>query len=328
MSLPESDFHNVRAERRLSDRQVVVHPDAESLALAVATLFVEEARRAVRAHGRFTVALAGGSTPKEMYRLLARSPFADLVPWGDVHVFWGDERCVPSDDPLSNERLAREALLDHVPVPPGHIHPMRCSPAQMAGATAGHAEQRARAAAAAYDRLLRTYFPAEVQGEPESDPSPPPGDPTLDLVLLGLGVNGHTASLFPGSQALEDGERWAVPVFVDADSGVGTAAAGRDLWRVSLTASFINRARVVAFMVSGYAKAAIVAEVLLGPDDPGRVPAQLIKPRSGSLWWHLDGAAAARLMLDEPGAAVEKRARSRMDPSGSGAPSRATKEDR
>jgi 6-phosphogluconolactonase len=322
--------------------EVVVHPDAESLALALATLFVEEARRAVRAHGGFRVALAGGSTPRWAYELLARPPFSELVPWADVDVFFGDERCVEPDDPRSNEHMAREALLDHVPLPAGRIHPMRCrgeGPGGGGGAGKGVAaegaagvgagvagalaagvsgaggalvpgltgegalpEVAARRAATEYEELLNAYFPrTKEERPPEAGSRPHAGAPLelgergLDLVILGLGDNGHTASLFPGSDALWATERRVVAAFVDKEAGAGTTAAGEDLWRLTLTAPFINRAAVVVFVVSGSAKAQVVEEVLEGPPDPERLPAQLIKPRSGSLVWHLDEESAAHI---------------------------------
>jgi 6-phosphogluconolactonase len=278
--------------------EVVIHPDADSLALAAATLFVGEARCAVKARGRFTVALAGGSTPRRAYELLAAPPFVSLVPWVDVHVFWGDERCVDPTDPRSNERMAREALLDHVPIPPEQIHQMMCERGVVASGQpdAESAEDLARYSADRYEGLLRASF----QGGGDSDAADPPthrgrAQTGLDLVLLGLGADGHTASLFPGSDVLWQEQRWAAAVFVDADADGGVTAAGQDLWRITLTASFINRAVSVVFLVSGRQKGAIVKEVLDGPVDAVRLPAQLIHPRNGTLRWHLDDDSAPLL---------------------------------
>lgn len=266
---------------------VRVYPDPATMALATAALIVEEARRAVKTRGRFTLALAGGATPREAYALLARSPFADLMPWESVEVFWTDERCVGPDDPRSNERMARDVLLDHVPIPPDRVHPMRC-PAGGAGGgdvqQAG-AERAARDCADRYDRLLGSYFP--TPGEPSA--------PGLDLVLLGLGVNGHTASLFPGSEVLLEEKRRAAAVLVDAAAGSGTTAAGQALWRITLTAAFINKAASVTFLVSGAAKASIVREAIEAPGASAHLPARLIHPEGGSLRWHLDDDAAALL---------------------------------
>ena len=250
---------------------VFVHPDAETLALATAAMVVEEARRAAKERGRFTVALAGGSTPKRAYELLAQPLFADLVPWEVVHVFWGDERCVGSTDPRSNERMARETLLDHVPIPPDQVYPMRCQ----------GAAREARRAAAEYEDLLRPFL-------------------SLDLVLLGLGDNGHTASLFPGSEVLGEQERWVAAAFVDAADNAHTTAAGADLWRVTLTAPFINRAATVVFLAGGPGKAEIVTKIIEGPVDGARLPAQLIRPMSGRLLWQLDDESAALLGRRSP----------------------------
>ncbi len=237
---------------------VQIYPDAEALSRGAANLFVHLAERAMALRGRFAVALSGGTTPRRTYELLAEPAFAERVAWPLVHVFWGDERCVPLDDPLSNARLAREAWLDKVPIPVAQIHPIDCqaNPAN---------------AARQYEGELHRLFRG--------------GPPRFDLILLGLGDNGHTASLFPGSRALEDQERWTAEVYV----------AEQDLYRVTLTLPVLNRAAVVAFLVAGAAKAAVVREVIEGPRDPQRLPAQLIQPRAGELHWLLDKAAAASL---------------------------------
>jgi 6-phosphogluconolactonase len=295
------------AGRPLPRCHMVVHPDAGCLALAVATLFAEQARRAVKARGRFAVALAGGSTPRGAYGLLARVPFADLIPWEAVHVFWGDERCVGPDHPRSNERMAREALLGHVPVPPGQVHPMMCPgvEAALGRSDALSAEVMARRAAQDYDRFLRTVFSDGDAGEDAGERVDHGGAPAgLDLVLLGLGPDGHTASLFPGSGALSDERRWAAATFPGAPAvAPGDAGAGDGLWRVTLTAQFINRAAFVVFVVGGRTKAAIVKEVIEGPFDPVRLPAQLIRPASGDVHWHLDDDSASLLTrgLERPG---------------------------
>ncbi len=233
-----------------------VYPDPESLSRAAAVLLVSQANLAVAHRGRFSVALSGGTTPRRTYELLAAPPFLDQAPWDRMHVFWGDERCVPLDDPRSNARMAKAAWLDRVPIPTGQIHPLDCA--------------RAPAAAARqYEAQLREFF----AGRP----------PHLDLVLLGLGDNGHTASLFPGTPVLEETRRWAAAVYV----------AEADLNRVTLTAPFINQAMVVAFLVAGSSKAGVLYEVLHGPRDPARLPAQLIQPQNGEVLWLIDQEAAA-----------------------------------
>jgi 6-phosphogluconolactonase len=235
-----------------------VYPDLESLSRAAAALLVTQANLAVAARGRFSVALPGGNTPRRTYELLAAPPLADQVPWGRVHVFWGDERCVPLSDPRSNARLAKEAWLDRVPIPGHQIHLWNCAPDPAV-------------VARRYEAELREFF----AGLP----------PCLDLVLLGLGDDGHTASLFPGTPALQENRRWTAPVYL----------AAPNLNRVTLTAPLINQAAVVAFLVAGKSKAGILRKVLHGPRDPARLPAQLIQPQNGDLWWLADLAAVGSL---------------------------------
>ncbi|MEW6660343.1 MAG: 6-phosphogluconolactonase [Thermodesulfobacteriota bacterium] len=234
------------------------YPDLETLSRAAAQLFARQAEQAVKVRARFSVALSGGQTPRRTYEILAQPPFRDQVPWEQTHVFWGDERCVAPDDPRSNARLAREAFLERVPLPPAQIHPISCigSPAT---------------AAREYAALLRQFFEA--------------GPPRFDLIFLGLGEDGHTASLFPYDRALEERRRWTAAVYVPA----------QDLHRVTLTATVINQARVVAFLVAGGAKAGVLREVMQKPRDPWRLPAQLIKPEPGELYWLVDREAAGQL---------------------------------
>jgi 6-phosphogluconolactonase len=245
---------------------IKVYPDLESLSQAASALLIEQANRAVAARGRFCVALSGGGTPRRTYELLAGPPFKEQAPWHRMHIFWGDERCVPLDDPRSNARMAKEAWLDHVPIPESQIHPMYCS-----GAPAEAARQ--------YEAHLRQFF----TGHPHS----------LDLVFLGLGDNGHTASLFPGTPVLKETERWVAEVYV----------AEQDLYRVTLTAPFINQASMVAFLVAGAGKAEVVWQILRGPRDPDRLPAQLIAPHPGELLWLTDLKAAARVAAEPENAA-------------------------
>jgi 6-phosphogluconolactonase len=277
----------------MSGGSVVVLPDVESLALAAAAAVTAAARGAVKLRGRFTLALSGGSTPRPVYEHLARPPFADLVPWQATHVFWGDERCVDAMDPRSNERMARQTLLDHVPVPEGQVHPIRCPmPAEAAsgkrtsgGAAAGEAasgKAAAGRAAASYEELLRGLFAAD-------------GPFALDLVLLGLGENGHTASLFPGSDVLREQERWVAASLEDPATAAVTSGAQQRLWRVTMTAPFINRTRLALFVASGTSKAAAVQKAVKDDADPDEIPAVLIRPRAGHLCWLLDEAAASQL---------------------------------
>ncbi|MCL4502260.1 MAG: 6-phosphogluconolactonase [Deltaproteobacteria bacterium] len=234
---------------------IQIFADLAALSRGAAEFFVSAAQQAVAARGRFSVALSGGATPRWTYELLAQPPFRDEAPWAQTHVFWGDERCVDPNDPRSNARLAREALLQHVPIPAGQVYPMVCTPYPAAGARS-------------YETLLRNFF----------------GDaaPCFDLILLGLGENGHTASLFPGTPVLREQERWVAEVYV----------AEQDMYRLTLAAAVINQARLVAFLVAGAAKAKVVQEVRQGPRDPRRLPAQLIRPEKGELYWLLDKDAA------------------------------------
>ena len=235
-----------------------IYDDLETLSLAAAELFALEARQVVQAHGRFTVALAGGSTPSRTYELLAQEPFREQVPWQHTHIFWGDERCVPADDPRNNARMARQTLLDHVPIPSSHVHPMICTSSP-------------QTAAKEYEALLRGFFVG--------------GSPRFDLVVLGLGENGHTASLFPGTSVLEDQQHWVAEVHVTEEG----------LNRLTLTAAAINQAALVVFLVSGAGKAHILRKVLKEAQAPGSIPARLIKPVDGGLLWLVDRDAARQL---------------------------------
>jgi 6-phosphogluconolactonase len=236
---------------------MTVYADLESLSRAAAALVVTQANLAVAARGRFSLALAGGHTPRRAYELLAQAPFLDQAPWDRMHIFWGDERCVPFDDPRSNAHMARKAWLDHVPIPPNQIHPLNCASAPAA-------------AARQYEARLWEFF----AGQP----------PRLDLVLLGLGPDGHTASLFPATPVLEEKGRWVAEVY----------PAEPELPRVTLTAALINQAAVVAFLVAGRSKAGVLREVRHGPRNPRRLPAQLIQPRNGDLFWLVDREAAGQ----------------------------------
>jgi 6-phosphogluconolactonase len=241
---------------------VQVYPDAATLTHAAAEHFVARAAEAVTARGRFTITLSGGSTPRSTYTLLASDEYAPRVDWSRVHVFWGDERCVPPDHPDSNYRTAHEALLRHVPIPTGNVHRI-------------HGELEPERAAREYERALLTVFGASPGGPP----------PRFDLVLLGMGDDGHTASLFPGTAAVHEGERWVVAHLVPKLSA----------WRVTLTPAVINAAAHATFLVSGAAKAERLREVLKGPHRPDVLPAQIVNPTGGQLLWLVDAAAASRL---------------------------------
>lgn len=242
---------------------VQILPDPLALARALAELVADRAATALAARGRFTLSLAGGSTPKAAYGLLASDEFAPRIDWSRVLVFFGDERCVPPDHPLSNYRMAREVLLDRVPIPPANVHRVR-------------GELDPRDAAAEYEALLRGLLGIDAADAPARG---------LDLVLLGLGEDGHTASLFPGQRAVQAARRWVVAEYVSAVS----------MWRVTLAPVVLNSAEDVAFVVAGEGKAAVLRQVVEGPQESDRLPAQVIRPTRGRLTWLVDRGAAAQL---------------------------------
>ena len=228
---------------------------------AAAKIFAVGAAEAVSARGRFTAALSGGKTPVALYTLLAKAPFVSQIPWSHVHLFWGDERCVPPDHGDSNYRMTRESLLDHVPIPPANVHRMQ-------------GDMDPVEAAARYEKQLRDFFAPHGEALP-----------VFDFILLGLGEDGHTASLFPGTRAIRESSRWVVGHHVDAHKG----------WRITLTPPVINAARTVVFIAAGAGKAAVLKEILEGPFRPDTLPAQIVRPAGGTLLWMLDREAAAQL---------------------------------
>jgi 6-phosphogluconolactonase len=203
--------------------------------------------------------LSGGSTPRALFRLLANPDFAPRIDWSRVHIFWGDERCVPPDHQDSNYGMARETLLDHVPLPEDNICRIR-------------GEIDPQQAAAEYEQVLRIFFS-------NAD------TPRFDLLLQGMGDDGHTASLFAGTQALYERTRWVIENYVPK----------LEMWRITLTVGAINAAAHVIFLVTGQNKAATLREVLNGPHQPEYYPSQLVQPADGELIWMADAAAAARL---------------------------------
>jgi 6-phosphogluconolactonase len=233
-----------------------IYPDLDSLSHAAAQAFVDLAAHYIASQGCFNVALAGGSTPRHLYGYLASAEFSPHIDWSRLHFYFGDERSVGHDHPDSNYRMAREALFEHVPVPPDHIHPFET-------------QLEVRKAAAAYARLL-------FQSIPRSE-----GLPRFDLILLGMGPDGHTASLFPGTCILHD-ERLAAAVYVEK----------LHTWRLSLTYPVINNADHVWLLVAGENKSAVLG-ALDGPDS-GRYPVSGVQPR-GELRWFLDTAVASAL---------------------------------
>ena len=243
-------------------------PDAEALARAAAETFVRAMSEAVAARGRGTVALSGGSTPKRMAELLAEAPYREQVPWPNLEVFWGDERWVPLASPESNAGEAKRILLDRVPVEPARINPFPTP----------DLVHDPHVAAEMYEAQLRLVFGTAR------------GVPALDLILLGMGDDGHTASLFPGTAPIHEQERLAVAHRVEK----------LDAERLTLTPPVLNAGREVVFLVGGAGKAAPLKRVLEGPEDLDALPAQVVRPASGTLTWLVDEAAAAD--LSGPGA--------------------------
>ena len=236
---------------------------AGALAGAGAELFAATAAAAVEARGVARVAISGGNTPKAMFALLADrgAPYFARVPWEQLQLFWVDERCVPPTDKESNYRMTNEAMLAHVPLPAAQIFRME-------------GELEPEVAATRYAATVRAAFKLE-NGEL----------PTFDLVMLGMGDDGHTASLFPHTDALDEKKRIVVANHV----------LQKEVWRITLTAPVINGGREVAFLIEGAGKAQVVHDVFLGAYDPKSKPSQLIRPGSGRLTVLLDAAAAAEL---------------------------------
>jgi 6-phosphogluconolactonase len=233
---------------------LIVHETPQELAHTAARDLIARAQEAIAERGRFAVALAGGSTPKATYEILARD-YTDELDWSKVHVFFGDERTVSPDHEDSNYRMTQEALLSRVPV--GSVHRMRC-------------ELPPEEAAAAYEVELREFF------GPSEEP------PRFDLILLGIGEDGHTASLFPHTPALDVTDRWVAANPVEK----------LDTIRLTLTVSVINAARAVNFLVAGEGKAGALREILEGDADPHEYPAKFIRPEDGDLTWMVDRTAA------------------------------------
>lgn len=234
--------------------------DLESLSQAAAEIFVIQSRQAGLICGRFSVALSGGGTPRRLFEILATSPFRERIHWDEVHIFWSDERCVPEEDPRNNASMARQTLLDHVPIPPSNIHPIRC-------------DQSPQQAAIQYEQELREFFSTQ--------------NPNFHLVLLGLGENGHIASLFPHTPVLNEKERWVSEVYIKE----------LNMYRVTFTAPFINQASQVVILVSGLDKSSVLLNVLEGPYQPHELPAQLIRPNGAHPIWLVDKAASHKLKV-------------------------------
>ena len=234
--------------------------DDVELSQKAAEQFILLANEAAAKSGRFTVALSGGSTPKALYSLLATPQYSQRIPWNRVHLFWGDERCVPPDHAESNYRMVYESLLSKIKIPADNVH-------RMAG------EQEPRLAAIEYEAVLTEFFNLSK-----------PDLPRFDLIFLGLGEDGHTASLFPGSAALSETARLVAAVYIEKLKA----------HRLTLTLPALNQGAQITFLVAGKSKAEILKALLEGGATT-QYPAALVQPRAGKLTWLVDEEAAANL---------------------------------
>jgi len=244
-------------------RNLRVFPNVEDLYISVADSIVFISNKAIREKGRFTISLSGGQTPMKLYAILAAHPYREYMQWEKTFVFWGDERCVPLNDARNNAYQAKSILLDKVDIPPSNIYviPVDLSPQE---------------AADKYEKELRDFF----------------GDapPQFDMMLLGLGENGHTASLFPGTKVLKEKAKGIRKVYVKTER----------IFRVTMTAPLINLAHHIFFIVTGENKSKVLQKVLSTSSQPEKYPAQLIKPKNGELCWFADIAAARNAVLKNP----------------------------
>lgn len=240
--------------------QIAVYPDTDSLSHAAARYIVQVAQESIVTHGRFTLALSGGNTPKKLYGLLASEPYRSQIDWALVEIFWSDERCVPPDSADSNFHMAQEVLLSKVPIPAQQVHRV---PAD--------APDR-DAASLAYTQEMQRVFGTNAV-------------PSFDLIQLGMGPEGHTASLFPHQSSLHEQTRLIMPVTVPKPPPP----------RLTFTPPLLNAAVHVLFLVTGADKAEAVQAVLEGDYQPDEYPAQIVKPTKGEVTWMFDTAAAPHL---------------------------------
>jgi 6-phosphogluconolactonase len=248
--------------------KVCVLPDLEAISRKAAEMFLNFSRQYVSSLNRFVVAISGGTTPGRLYALLASDIFRKAIDWSHIHFFWADERCVPKENDESNYGLTFYTLLSRVPVPPLNIHRIK-------------GEKDPKQGAREYETDIRSFFGTS-------------GLPVFDLIMLGMGEDGHTASLFPGSKSLKETERLAVPVYREKPES----------HRISLTLPVLNNARQVIFLVAGRSKANMVRLILKGGQERKRYPAGLIDPSHGNILWLIDQEAAGKLTdkeLMQPG---------------------------
>ncbi|KQS33771.1 6-phosphogluconolactonase [Dyadobacter sp. Leaf189] len=237
--------------------EIHIAKDGKQLSEELASWLVSYIKEVLSEKPHFTFVLSGGSTPKQLYSLLAQSPYKEQIPWGDILFFWGDERAVPFEDSRNNARMCYDELLNKVPVSKENIFMMRT-------------DLSPEDAAANYEHLLRTQFEGK--------------ETTFDFVLLGMGDDGHTLSLFPGTEVVHEEKRWATSFFLPA----------QDMYRITLTAPIVNQAAAVAFLAVGEGKAQTLKNVLEGERNIDLYPSQVIQPK-GQLHWFVDEPAAALL---------------------------------
>jgi 6-phosphogluconolactonase len=235
-----------------------ISANVEELSQNVAAWMIGWIKEVLERQDRFTIALSGGNTPKKLYQLLASEKYRHQINWSKLHFFWGDERYVPLEDDRNNAKMAFDNLLNHVPVLKEHIHIMRT-------------DIEPQEAATAYEKILHRYF--------DNNPF------TFDLVLLGMGDNAHTLSLFPGYTIIHERKKWVIAFHL----------AEQKMYRITLTAPVVNQSARVAFLVAGGDKAAPLYKILYGEHDPDLYPAQLIQPYREKPYWFIDKAAASEL---------------------------------
>jgi len=246
--------------------QLHIYKDAEALSEAAAKWIADCIAEVLSTRDRFTIALSGGSTPQRLHKILAAPPYTDQIDWSKLHIFWGDERAVPFDDSRNNAKMAYDTLLDYVPVPASQIHVMRT-------------DIKPEESAAEYEKILHQYFDAAPGASSPALPA------SFDLVLLGMGDDGHTLSLFPGTEIVHEEKAWARAFFLPA----------QDMYRITLTRTIVNWSARIAFLTTGPGKAHALREVLEGAYAPDLYPSQVIQPVKGELHWFVDEAAAAGL---------------------------------
>ncbi len=238
--------------------EVQIHKDPAEVSLALAEWIAAYIGKVLGVKDRFTFVMTGGSSPKQLYTLLSQPPFRDRIDWEKMHIFWGDERAVPFTDDRNNAKMTFGTLLDHVPVPKDQIHVMRT-------------ELEPSKAATEYEALLHQYFGATGG--------------SFDLVLNGMGEDGHTLSLFPGQAVIHEDQAWAKAYYLEP----------QEMYRITMTPPIVNRASRVVSLTFGPGKAHALKEVLKGARNPDLYPSQVIQPASGELHWFVDAAAASEL---------------------------------